>query len=86
MSTAPELKPCQRYLLCPGDVMSKTDVKYHYVGAHDLARLYGVRMDQCEVRPGRMFARFGWRPKEGLIELHPRYHGDYSLPAPKGDA
>lgn len=70
-----------RYLLCPGHVMSKTDKQYHYVGARDLARLYGVRMDQCEVRPERMIARFGWRPTEGVMELHPRYDGDYSLPS-----
>lgn len=70
-----------RYLLCPGHVVSKADRQYHYVGARDLARLYGVRMDQCEVRPERMMARFGWRPQAGLIELHPRYDGDYSLPS-----
>lgn len=70
-----------RYLLCPGHVMSKTDGQYHYVGAHDLAQLYGVQMDQCEVRPERMMARFGWRPTAGVIELHPRYDGNYSLPA-----
>ena len=69
-----------RYLLCTGRVMSKTDGQYHYVGAHDLARLYGVRMDQCEVRPERMIARFGWRPTAGVTELHPRYDGNYSLP------
>ena len=69
-----------RYLLCPGNVMSKTDRQYHHVGAQDLARLYGVRMDQCEVRPERMLARFGWRPAAGVIELHPRFDGNYSLP------
>ena len=70
-----------RYLLCPGHVMSKTDGQYHYVDACALARLYGVRMGQCDVRPERMFARYGWRPQPGLIELHPRYDGNYSLPA-----
>ena len=75
----------KRYLLCPGDVMSKTDGQYHYVGAHELARLYGVRLDQCEVRPHREIARFGWRPHPGLIELHPRYDGNYSLPAGPND-
>ena len=73
--------PPKRYLLCPGYVMSKTDGQYHYVGARDLARLYGVRIDQCEVRPERMIARFGWRPQPGLVELHPRYDGDYRLPS-----
>ncbi len=70
-----------RYLLCPGQVMSKTYGQYHYVGANDLARLYGVRMDQCEVRPSSPSARLGWRPKAGLIALHPRYDGNYTLPA-----
>jgi hypothetical protein len=69
-----------RYLLCPGSVMSKVDRQYHYISAEQLAKLYSVRMDQCEIRPERMFARLGWRQPEGLIELHPRYDGDYVLP------
>lgn len=69
-----------KYLLCPGDVQSKTDRQWHHVGAQALARLYGVRMDECEVRPVRAFARFGWRPTPGLVELHPRWDGDYRLP------
>lgn len=32
-----------RYLLCPGWVTSQTDGQSHYIGAHQLARLYGVR-------------------------------------------
>lgn len=69
-----------KYLLCPGHVQSKTDRQYHYIGARELARLYGVSMYECEVRPERMFSRFGWRPPEGAIELHPRWDGNYVLP------
>ncbi len=69
-----------RYLLCPGYVMSNVDRQYHHISAEQLAKLYRVHMDQCEVRPERMFARLGWRQPEGLIELHPRYDGDYALP------
>ena len=68
-----------RYLLCPGNVTSQTDGQSHYISAHKLAMLYGVRMDQCEVRPERAFGRFGWRPTAGLIELHPRFDGNYAM-------
>lgn len=69
-----------KYLLCPGHVQSKTDSQYHYIGARELARLYGVSMYECEVRPERMSSRLGWRPPEGAIELHPRWDGNYVLP------
>lgn len=90
-TTTPECRSFERpvgqsrvkYLLCPGHVQSKTDRQYHYVDARDLARLYGVRMDECDVRPERAFSRFGWRPDPGLIELHPRWDGDYRLPNTK---
>ena len=76
----PTVRAGVRYLLCPGIVMSRNDGKYHYVSASDLAHLYGIQISQCKVRPGQMIARFGWRPQSGVIELHPRYDGDYSLP------
>jgi hypothetical protein len=60
--------------------MSNTDGQYHYIGARELARLYGVRMDQCVVRHYATSSRFGWRTPDGAIELHPRYDGDYTLP------
>ena len=75
------VRPGVRYLLCPGHVMSKTDGQYHYVSAHELAGLYGVRMDQCDVRPDKKISGFGWRPAPWIIELHPRYDGDYRLPS-----
>ena len=69
-----------KYLLCPGQVQSKTDRQYHYIGARELARLYGVSMCECKVIPERMFSRLGWRPPEGAIELHPRWDGNYVQP------
>jgi len=69
-----------KYLLCPGRVTSKTDGDDHFIDERALARLYGVSMSECEVRPERAFGRFGWRPTPGLIELRPRYDGNYKLP------
>lgn len=70
----------KKYLLCPGMVTSRVAGQTHFVDEHQLAKLYGVRMEECEVRPDRMFARFGWQPTPGLIRLEPRRDGKYVLP------
>lgn len=80
-----------RYLLCPGPVRSRTDGQVHHVSAAQLARLYRVPMDECVTlpRPGNpcatdlilsLMERSG--PGGDLIRLHPRFDGDYRLPAP----
>lgn len=79
------------YLLCPGEVTSGVDGDVHFIGASDLAALYGVSMRNCYVRPtgldpaSRMSrASLMARVDRGeLIALHPRYDGDYTLP--RGD-
>ena len=67
----------KKYLLFPGDVRSKHDGDVHYIDAHTLAELYGVRFAECVV------AKPGWTGREslakGLVHLRPRYHGDYSI-------
>ena len=62
-----------RFLLCPGRVTSRNDGQVHYVSSQDLARLYGVNPAECDVSRQAMSA------DHGLIELHPRSDGDYSL-------
>lgn len=79
-----------RYLLCPGEVRSRVDGQWHHVGASELARLYGVRMADCEILPeaepgalGGGRARFTMlaRADRGeFIALHPRSDGYYRLP------
>lgn len=68
-----------KYLLCPGPVVSQNDGQTHHVSASQLAALYGVHMEECRVLPYTAQQR-GWKPTPGLIQLHPRYDGDYRLP------
>lgn len=79
-----------KYALHPGMVTSKRDGDRHFIDAHQLARLYGVRPSECVVVP--------WNVEQGrerqhqllleriermdLIHLHPRYDGNYKLPSP----
>lgn len=73
-----------KYTLCPGYVTSVRDGDRHWINARQLAALYGVRLDECEVRPeaipsrGRAYAPNRWEPKADL-ELHPQTDGNYTL-------
>ena len=65
----------RRYVLHPGYVYSRNDGDRHFVGAVDLARLYGVRLSDCLVdRDGR------FEHVTAVIHLRPRFDGDYRLP------
>lgn len=70
------------YALYPGPVISKMDGDEHYIGAAQLAQLYGVRLSQCIVIHPEDFKK-PWQ--RGLIAraaqlpaLRPRYSGDYA--------
>lgn len=69
-------EPGVMYALCPGAVRSATDGDWHYVGARQLAVLYGVDMRQCAVVQGRgtLLGYTGY-----LIPLYPRADGDYNI-------
>ena len=77
-----------RYLLCPGWVTSRTDGDRHYVGASQLAMLYGVSMAECMVLPDPSSFENAMRRSllldrmvhGELIPLSPRKDGDYKLP------
>ena len=63
-----------RYVLCPGYVKSQSDGDMHYVGASDLARLYGLHQKQWV----RLTPHYRKQPTDVL--LYPRTDGNYTLP------
>lgn len=67
--------PQPLYVLEPGWVRSRTDGDRHYIGAAQLAALYGVPLRRCLV-----LTHLGARLPEGAILLTPRSDGDYRLP------
>ncbi len=74
-----------RYLLCPGPVRSRTDGDWHHVTASRLAMLYGVPMGECIVLPLDWYNGQCLRARVAsgeLIELRPRFDGNYTLPEP----
>lgn len=80
------VRPGVRYVLCPGMVTSQRDGQSHYIGAMQLARLYGVSLRECEIyEPApwwpRSFYEMAVERQKGLPRLTPRYDGDYSLPS-----
>lgn len=64
-----------RYILHPGEVMSRTDGDRHYIDAFQLARLYGVDWKECIVFVGSN-SNFDYTNIEGDVHLYPRYDGD----------
>ena len=80
------VRPGVRYVLCPGMVTSQNDGQEHYIGSMALARLYGVRPDECEIyEPAPQWREFEFRQAQartlGLIRLTPRFDGNYGLPS-----
>jgi hypothetical protein len=69
-----------KYLLFPGLVISRVDGDSHFVGAQELASLYGVPLEQCAVRPAAatVAACKDICRRHDLIELHPRSDGNYT--------
>ena len=61
------------FLLCPGDVVSKSDGQTHFISAMQLVKLYGVQPYECTYDSP-------YNRREGLLHLEPNYDGDYSLP------
>jgi hypothetical protein len=74
--TAADRRP--RYVLCPGWVTSQNDGEQHYIDAMQLARLYGVDLRNCLIRPARR--SLDSADYAGKVFLHPRFDGDYRLP------
>lgn len=69
------MKKRKKYALFPGYVQSRTDGEWHYIDAPKLAKLYHVKLSECEIflandNKPRSFA-------DGLIKLFPRYDENY---------
>ena len=76
------MKP--NYVICPGEVISKTDGRRHYIGPMQLMKLYGVDPRECEIyEPAPWWPTSYYRMAEerqrGLPRLGPRYDGNYEL-------
>ena len=72
--------PQVRYVLHPGPVCRTNGQDTHFIGALQLARLYGLslRSPSVVINSGsRIF-----HPCPGDIDLHPRFDGNYTLPGP----
>lgn len=71
----------KKFMVCPGHIKSKNDGDWHYIGAFQLMRLYGVNPKDCVVaerdHPGRSWASVPRANATNLIRLAPRYNGDY---------
>jgi hypothetical protein len=65
-----------KYILHPGNILSKNDGQLHHISPPVLARLYGVRMDRCVVFEKMM--RYKYPPD--WVHLWPSYDGNYELP------
>ena len=72
--------PQVRYVLHPGPVCRTNGQDTHFIGALQLARLYGLslRSPNVVINSGSR----GFHPCLGDIDLHPRFDGNYTLPAP----
>jgi hypothetical protein len=64
-----------KYNIHPGIMLSKNDGDVHYISGPTLIRLYGVNPSECTIISPDMEHFMD----KTLINLGPRYHGDYTL-------
>lgn len=67
----------KRYLVCPGEVISKNDSEEHFVSATALISLYKVDRRECIIQN---YAIPEKRYPKNLIRLRPKENGKYELP------
>jgi len=65
-----------RYIVHPGYVRSKNDGDKHWIGFHEICRLYRVNPRECVNAGIPNYTNLGLR----LTPLYPNENGDYSLP------
>ena len=66
----------RKYLICPGEITSKSDGDIHHISARKLMMLYKVHPDECYVLRPDSPPHYQGLPK-GLIALSPLYEGNY---------
>lgn len=68
-----------RYMLHPGEVVSRNDSQTHFISARDLMRLYKLKPSECLIC-AHCYGRKALACEKGsLIDLYPKFNGDYSL-------
>ncbi len=68
----------KKYIVCPGEVKSKSDGDLHYIGPYVLMKLYGVEPHECIIVDNPVSsAGLNW---QDYVVLRPRTDGNYSLP------
>lgn len=76
----------KKYVVIADYVISKNDGDRHFITCNQLVKLYGVREEECIFMESSIRGKH-WPPlgyyylRHGpLIELRPRYHGNYNMP------
>jgi hypothetical protein len=69
----------KKYALLPGPIRSITDGQRHFIGARQLAQLYGVKMSEC-IGVDRRHSTWGLDRSVEYVLLGPRSDGNYQLP------
>ncbi len=67
----------KKYLCIGGNIFSRYDRDRHYISPHRLAGLYQVNPNECYFARGDNDPLLLALRTEELIELRPRYDGDY---------
>lgn len=65
-----------RYILYPGCITSKNDGDLHYIGARQLADLYGIDFSKCTIVRS---STNGFVDRKNDIHLHPKHNGNYDM-------
>lgn len=67
----------KKYIVYPGDMISKRDNSWHYITAGQLMTLYKVSPAECIIYHDESSLR--GIDKSDMIELYPNYSGNYNL-------
>jgi hypothetical protein len=71
----------KKYLVIADYITSKNDGDRHFITCNQLIRLYSVREEECICMENGTKRYQMYRDRYGdLIELRPKFDGDYRLP------
>lgn len=69
-----------KYIVYPDWVTSQHDGDRHFIGLHQLIRLYRVNPSECIDGASSRVCGINSEDFKRLIELKPRHDGNYALP------